>query len=351
MNDVNILTFRELLDEPEPPWLIEDIIRADQVGVAYGPPNQGKTFVVLDWGMHVAAGLPWVGRPTTQGPVLYMAGEGAFSLQKRAEAWAVYHHRADVPMYFQTRPLDLRADDVLEQLQDALEHWHDESGDSQLNPVLIIVDTLSQFFGGGDENGADMASFVQACRSLSQANETAVLIVHHTNATGLRERGNTALRGNTDVMFEVKAIEEKAKLVGVTITNDKQRDDPKQSGLTLRIVPVSRSLVISGPMLAKQSPHVRSCNDEKLRDLLKCALTVEDKEREIISLANWRMTSPLQERSFYRYLGKALDHKFVKGSGRGFYKFTQDGKETVHSLLTDSESHDVVRPQLTSPTP
>jgi RecA-family ATPase len=342
---VDILTFKELLAQPEPPWLIQDIIRADQVGVVYGPPNKGKTFLVLDWGMHVAAGLPWVGRPTTQGPVLYMAGEGAFSLQKRGAAWAHHHARPDVPIYFQTRPIDMRSDDVLGELHGALEEWQDaETHEAQLNPRLIIVDTLSQFFGGGDENGSDMAQFVDACRNLSLNRETAVLIVHHTNATGLRERGNTALRGNTDVMFEVQAVEEQGKLVGLKVINDKQRDDPKHSALSLRIVACQESLVITGPLSKEVSRHVKTLTNERLRDLLSCALSVEDKEREIVSLSDWMRISPLQHRTFYRHLHKLLDMKLIKSAGRGFYKLTADGRETAFELLTPPPN-DTEKPQ------
>jgi hypothetical protein len=337
-SDVDILTFKELLARPEPPWLIEDVLRADQVGVVYGPPNKGKTFLVLDWGLHVVTGLNWAGHAITQGPVLYMAGEGAFSLQKRAGAWAAYHKMDDIAMYFQCRPLDMRSDETLEQLQDALDNWADhESGEPQLNPRLVIVDTLSQFFGGGDENSADMAQFVQACRSLSQRNETAVLIVHHTNKGGISERGHTALRGNTDVMFGVEAIEEHEKLVGLRITNDKHRDDPKREAMTLRIIHCQDSLVISGLMSEKVSRHVVTVPSEKLKDLLLCALTVEDKERELVPLSDWQMTSPLAVRTFYRNLHKLLDMKLVKTAGRGFYRLTPDGRETAFALLPDGQ--------------
>lgn len=333
-SDVDILTMRELLARPEPPWLIEDILRGDQVGVVYGPPNKGKTFLVLDWGLHVAAGLTWVGHQVTQGPVLYMAGEGAFSLQKRAAAWMDYHKLSDVSMYFQCRPLDLRDADVLEALQDALEHWQDkESQEETLNPVLIIVDTLSQFLGGGDENTSDMAQFVQACRTLSQRNDLSVLIVHHTNKGGVSERGHTALRGNTDVMFSIEAQETNDTLIGLKVSNDKHRDDPKRPPVSLRLINCQDSLVISGLDTHKVSRHVMSVPSEKLKELLLCALSVEDTEKEVVPLELWQKAYPLSVRQFYRHLHKLLDMKLVKGAGRGFYKLTPDGRETVFSLL------------------
>ncbi len=346
MSEIQILTFKELLAQPEPPWLIEEVIRADQVAVVYGPPNGGKTFLVLDWGMHIAAGVAWLGHPVSQGPVVYMAGEGAFSLQKRAGAWANYHHREDVPMFFQTRPIDMRSEDVLEELRAALDGYQDlGTAEEQLNPVLVIVDTLSQFFGGGDENGSDMAQFVQACRSLSQSHQTAVLIVHHTNATGLRERGNTALRGNTDVMFEVKAIEEANKLVGVSLQNDKHRDDPKSAPMSLRLSAANESLVISGLKSGGPGETVVSLSEEKQRELLRCALSVEDSESERVSLVDWMKTAPYKTRTFYRHLRNLKKLKLVKEAGKGQYKFTDLGRATAYSVLPDTP-FDTQKPQL-----
>jgi hypothetical protein len=331
---VRILTTRELLDQPEPPWLIEDIMRADQIGVVYGPPNKGKTFLVLDWGLHIACGLSWQGHAVTQGPVLYMAGEGAFSLQKRVEGWLTYHEMSDLSMYFQCRPLDLRDDDVLGQLHEALTQYRDrESGEEQLNPRLVIVDTLSQFLGGGDENSSDMAQFVSACRSLSQEHDTAVLMVHHTNATGARERGHTALRGNTDFMFSVEAIEKDDKLTGLKLQNDKHRDDPKSEPLALCMVPCKDSLVISGPITLKLNAHVIQLHNETLRDLLICALQVEDHDKERLQVSDWRTSSCLYERTFYHNVRKLKDLKLVKEAGRGVYKLTDNGRATAFSLL------------------
>jgi hypothetical protein len=233
-------------------------------------------------------------------------------------------------MYFQCRPLDLRDTNILDKLHEALEQYRDhESGEEQLNPRLVIVDTLSQFLGGGDENTSDMAQFVSACRSLSQQHETAVLIVHHTNATGARERGHTALRGNTDVMFSVDAIEERGRLKGVRLQNDKQRDDPKSEPLALCLVSCKDSLVISGPITSKVPSHVVPLQSETLRDLLVVALQVEDHDKERLQVSEWMRTSVLANRTFYYNVAKLKELKLIKDAGRGVYKLTDNGRLTA----------------------
>ncbi|BAQ16083.1 AAA family ATPase [Methyloceanibacter caenitepidi] len=66
--------------------LVEDVLNAGAMGVMYGASGSGKTFLSLDLSFHVAAGLPWHGRPTTQGPVLYVAAEGGRGIFKRIAA-------------------------------------------------------------------------------------------------------------------------------------------------------------------------------------------------------------------------------------------------------------------------
>ena len=59
---------RELDALPPPEWLVEGLIPEASLVVPFGPPKAGKTFIVLSWSLHVAAGLPWFGRAVKQAP-------------------------------------------------------------------------------------------------------------------------------------------------------------------------------------------------------------------------------------------------------------------------------------------
>jgi hypothetical protein len=57
--------------------------------------------------------------------------------------------------------------------------------EKELQPRLIVIDTLARCFGGGDENSAqDMGKFVQACDQLRRATGAAVLAVQGRNYCG-----------------------------------------------------------------------------------------------------------------------------------------------------------------------
>lgn len=341
LTPIDIYDINRLLATPEPKWLITDYLRHQEVGVIYGPPNAGKSFLALDWALHVAAGLPWRDHPVEQAPVVYFAGEGAFSLQRRIRAWLTYHKQTAPPVYFQTRPVDFKDPDIIEQASEALRSYRVE-GNIGLTPKLLIVDTLSQFFGGGEENGPDMAHFVGHCRYLAQEEMCAVLIIHHTNKGGVSERGHTALRGNSDVMFSVNGEEKNSLLDTLLLVNDKNRDNPKivPERIPFELVQwVSRqsrqstppvytsSLVISSAKTSTVYKSLLDKLDESLSNLLYLGGTVEDTYKELIDHSDWLTAYPKSRAWFYREHAKLLKLKAIKPAGNGKSKFTIEGRE------------------------
>jgi hypothetical protein len=282
MSLVNFVSASELLCLPPPDALIENFVQEQDAVCLYGEPNGGKSFLALDWALCIATGKPWLDtHEVKQGPVVYMAGEGAASLQTRIQAWMRYHRIHELPgAYFQVRPLSLRDEETIEEIQDKLATFAEEERgavDADLQPRLIVVDTLSQFMMGGDENGPDMALFVSNCRRLSHDNNTAVLIVHHTNATGQRERGGTALRGNVDAMFRCDPLHQNGQLIGLQLQNDKQRDKERAKPLQLKLQPYAEALVIV-PTMAKLDALPTVSKD--LLDVLQAMLCLEDEDNE-----------------------------------------------------------------------
>lgn len=346
---INLLSIPDLLALPEPEWLIETFIHQQEVGVLYGKPNGGKSFVALDWALSIATGTPWLGKyATRQGPVLYLAGEGGPSLQKRVDAWLFAHGMdgASTPVQFHVRPISLLDEEEIEAIQDVLGDTPHGEGDtygpSRLSPSLIVVDTLSQFMMGGDENGPDMALFVSNLRKLSQDEFTAVLIVHHTNKGGEQERGHTALRGNVDVMFKVVGEEAPdGKLTGLTVTNDKQRDDVK--GLPEKITTASsrRSLVLCLGKPSKLSPFIMILSSDSLTNLMVQGGKIEDVSKEVITSEEWRIESGLLPATFARHRNKLLSLKLIRAAGHGKYAFTPRGRETMYHYLKMGEMIDV----------
>lgn len=232
MSLIDLLTTRDLLQLPPPTWLMDRLIPTQGVIGLYGHSGDGKSFIALDWAMHISEGMPWLGTyATKQAPVVYIAAEGGRGIQKRVRAWMQARGKVDLPaMYFLVAPLYVREEGVVEEFLDSLNRRH-LGPEEDIGPGLVVLDTLSRSFGSGEENSsADMGHFVDKVTGMAAAKAMSVLVVHHKNATGSRERGHTAFRASLDAMFSCDSEKNSdGRIVRLTLTNDKQKDDIEAS--------------------------------------------------------------------------------------------------------------------------
>lgn len=182
-------------------YVVKGVLSRDSVAVVVGPPGSGKTFFVADLALSVAAGLAWREHRIRQGAVLYLAAENPRSLKNRALAWCDRRGISKgVPFYIADTTLSLRDDaGRVVELARSIEV---ESGELL---QLIVVDTLSRAFGGGDENSAaDMGAVVVACDAIRRGTGAAVVLVHHSGKDPSRgARGSSALEAACDTVLAV----------------------------------------------------------------------------------------------------------------------------------------------------
>lgn len=223
---MKFLTTAELYALPNPKWLVKGLLPDSGLNLLYGPPEMGKSFVALDWALCVSTGAAWLSEfPTTQGHVAYIAAEGGRGMRKRAAAWMEDNGFEELPnISWFLDSLDIDDEDVVDDFMNALEsRFHPNFG---LNVKLVVIDTLSRNFGGQDENAsAAMTAFISLIEEFSKNHGAAVLIVHHTNAAGGRERGHSSLRGAMESSFECTATKANGTLDIMTLENNKQKDD------------------------------------------------------------------------------------------------------------------------------
>ncbi|WP_156520824.1 AAA family ATPase, partial [Magnetospirillum moscoviense] len=85
-----------------PTWLVDKLIPERSTICIYGPPNAGKSFLVLDMALAIATGNPWMslgtrithGKQKKPGRVVYILAEGPKSLHRRITAWMDHHQIA-----------------------------------------------------------------------------------------------------------------------------------------------------------------------------------------------------------------------------------------------------------------
>src|SRR5262249_53339238 len=86
-----LLWYATLQGIPHQAHLVKNLILAGSLFVVFGESNSGKTFWLLDLCLAIAAGIPWRGRQTLRGLVIYVAGEGAASVKARTAAYRLAH--------------------------------------------------------------------------------------------------------------------------------------------------------------------------------------------------------------------------------------------------------------------
>jgi hypothetical protein len=225
-NKFILVTVSELEALPDPEWLIEGILPRDALGVLYGEPGAGKSFLALDWAAHIADGQRWFDLDVKGGNVIYVCAEGTAGLKLRVRAWRKSHTADLRGLHFLTRAVNMLQENEVAGLMKAIRSTRAE-------PNLIIIDTLARCFGGGDENGAsDMGSFVASTDEL-RANfpGATVLVVHHTGKdANRRERGHTALRAAADTILRLSKNGS-----ALTLRCDKQKDADPLRDLSIRL--------------------------------------------------------------------------------------------------------------------
>jgi KaiC/GvpD/RAD55 family RecA-like ATPase len=194
------LTPDQVMALPTPEWLIKDILPQTGLTFVYGAPKSGKSFVVLDMALKVVNGQPWFGRPTKQGGVLYIAGEGAGGFKNRYKAWHQHNNtQPNAAMRLKPTAIDLGDDDDLVKLLNTVR--------AQINDAkLVVIDTLARATPGIDENdAASMGKVVQVCDMIWRELNVCVLLVHHSGKDeGRGMRGSSALLGAADAVLQVR---------------------------------------------------------------------------------------------------------------------------------------------------
>lgn len=217
-----------------PEFLIDGLIETETLGLLFGDPGCGKSFIAVDIGLSVATGTPFHGREVRPGPVFLIAGEGHNGLARRFAAWSADRGVAltNARLFKSSRAAQFLDAANAAMVAKAVEALADDHG----TPALIIIDTLARNFGGGDENStAGMGEFIAAVDDLkARFPGCAVLIVHHSgHADKGRARGAMALKAALDCEYRAEKEGESIRLIN---TKMKDAEPPRDLHFALKSV-------------------------------------------------------------------------------------------------------------------
>ena len=181
-------------------WLVKHWLQADALVMVHGPSGGGKTFVVLDWVLHLASGqTDWHGHKVKPCDIVYLAGEGHQGLRGRIAAWKHHNSVTSLSMWLSQSGCDLNTPDGYQ-----LAAAHIRS--LPRTPGVIVVDTLHRFLAGDENSSQDAKTMLDACARLMHEFKCTVILVHHTGVSDEaqhRARGSSAWRGALDIEISV----------------------------------------------------------------------------------------------------------------------------------------------------
>jgi hypothetical protein len=236
--------------------LVEGLIPSGSVGAVVGDYSVGKTWLLIDLGLSIAFGEPWLGRTTRPRPVIFIAAEGQRAMWNRIAAWLVQHGK--LPREFSTAQLKNVLDGrfLLAAYPPKLDDPDLEPGlvDTvrELGVGLVIFDTMGKSLGADQlEDSNDVANQVTGLLSRVTADTGCTVFFSHHSGHGdkTRARGASAWTQGVDFAYLIRGTAaDFAAGQPVTLVPSKMRDEelPKPRGF--KLAPVS--LEIDGRLVA-----------------------------------------------------------------------------------------------------
>jgi hypothetical protein len=175
--------------QPDPDYVIDGWVPRGLYSVLYGAPGVKKTFALLGMSRAVRRGTRWQNHKTCKGATLFYQGEGLAQLKPRIRAWDDrYELRIDQSMSpggYLERFVDVTKPEGVAAIVRTVRKYEQRHG---CTVQMVVLDPLVEFMTG-DENGDGMNNATRGLRALASYLNIAVIVGHHTNASGDRARG------------------------------------------------------------------------------------------------------------------------------------------------------------------
>jgi hypothetical protein len=296
------------MDLPDPEFTVDGILARRGKAVIYGPPGSCKTTLVAGLMVAIATGRNWYGHQVHhRGASCYVAAEDIPGFKVRLKNAKVAAGLAlDVPIGVHTfpEPIDLRdAVSVNAFIRFML--------DTGIELEEVFIDTYAGATPGAAENSSeDTTVAMSAAGKIQDALNCGVVLIHHTNAGGTRERGHSSMRGAADTMISMTPVDDV-----IHVECSKQRNSAPFETLLLKLTPVPDA---GGVVLRAACDVMPSSGLTPLQD--KCLAALRDTfASNGATKSEWRSAcADVAERSFHRAAKVLVERGHVRQAGSHF---------------------------------
>lgn len=246
-----VMTLADAYAPSEPvEYLVDGIIRQPSLFLLYGAGGTLKTMLMIDLGIHIASGKPWLppspievgttvinlsqvgpeARPVLQTPVLWIDFDtGRVRTKERVRAFARGLDLLEsIPFYYVSMPEPWLNADNPKEIEDLIDLVR------ELETKFIGVDCLSGVKGRANENTDEIGDVIRAFRRVVEETGATVGIIHHSGKGNRGARGFSGVEQAVDLSLSLERNEETDV---ITLESTKARD--------LSIVPFSAEFLFT----------------------------------------------------------------------------------------------------------
>jgi hypothetical protein len=229
-----LVPFKDLKLNLDSEWLVTNLMPRNGVGLIFGASQTYKSFIAVDLLVAIAAGkTEWGGHNIkSHGAVVYVCAEGGGGIIKRIMGARIANHvedGADIPFYL----IDARPRLGVEQGDQADLMAAIKAQVPEGTPIaMVVVDTLSQSLGGGEENGMGMVTFLGTMLEISKRFDCVACAVHHIGkGDDKRARGHSTVEGNPDFRWLIERQDNRKTRIFI----DKMKDGETEVGFDVTL--------------------------------------------------------------------------------------------------------------------
>ena len=182
---------RMVREEPPPvPWIVEGLAVEGCLTMVSGREGEGKSLLAQAVAAGVELGEEVAGLACRQGRALIVDGEnGEYEIHRRV-------HSLGLPATVEVREAEnFHLESDLDELISVVE---------DVRPTLLVLDSFSSLWPGGDENDPPKVTKTLApLRNYVRSQGVAALLLHHLPKSGSNYRGTTAIGANVELGFKL----------------------------------------------------------------------------------------------------------------------------------------------------
>jgi len=180
------------------PWILEPLIPYKAITILDGLGGSGKSWFALDLSYAISTGRGFVGKfPTKRrGTVLYLTAE---------EIPQMFVERLDMIRRYYPENKNFKWLSLLDENLDIMPSMCKKSNGESMTtemfdvleylistrrPILVVIDSMINFYGLNENSSDDAIFFFESLKSLIRKYQTSFLLLHHQNKEGMKAQAD-----------------------------------------------------------------------------------------------------------------------------------------------------------------